>query len=272
MQPRPSGAIIFDIEEELATTEMRLELNRCYNQCTALVRTHPRSEEQPENVVRLKAIGGADYLSSDASSQAYWDEVMQRWVESIFHNLSNGMMIFNRRQREINGQELKFEHCDLVLGKDELTVSVRLDSNCAIAPNAAHMVTLARNKYCSGAFGSGVERIQMPSEQDFARQAMQAVEQREIREAEKKRVEERAEKERLLRKQALEKEAEELFLASPGLEQAEDTDEQTMQERVELEERFSFPEADFAVSLDIWNLQYEDGSSRTYTVSNDNLA
>ncbi len=264
MEPRPSGTMILDIDEALATKETRLEIKRCYPHVgNALIRTHEVEEGQPhKNVISLLAMVSKEYMDDSEDSQNYWDEIMERWVHSMFHNLGNCMKIYNRRQREEGGIELYFDYLELELQNRSYTIAFALDSNSDIKPETATMATKCRNAMVRGELGEGVTRVVMPSEKSLELQKAQGAVVRAKREEEKAAQEAAKEAERLAEIERRREEAQENFLEAPDEEIAkEETAEKTWEEHMA---KFEFPDVDFDVDFRYWDVYGADGIVRQF--------
>ncbi len=264
MEPRPSGTMILDIDEALATEETRLEIKRCYPHVgNALIRTHAVEEGQPhQNVIKLLAMVSKEYMDASEDSQSYWDEIMERWIHSMFHNLGNCMKIYNRRQRKEGGIELYFDYLELELQNRSYTIAFALDSNSDIKPETASMATKCRNAIVKGELGEGVTHVIMPSAKSLELQKAAGVIARAEREAAEAAAAEAAEAERLAQIERRREEAQENFL--------EDPDEQIAKEEAAMETleehmaQYEFPVADFDVDFRYWDVVGADGVVRPY--------
>lgn len=272
-QPRPSGTLILDIDARLDSEDVRLEVNRCYPYvCPTLVRTHEAEEGDCHNTARLLVkLGTRKYVcSADEGSDELWNEVIERWIYNAFHKLGNQMKIYNRRQREIGGTELYFDAIELDLENGKLKVALRLDSNSDIPASSATFVSAVRAALNDGSLGEGVVRVQMPTNDSFAAQAEVAEATKAEREAEAAKAAEEAKAAEAAARAEAEAAADENFLESPELTEADSEPETAMTEselEAELEAKFGFPEADFAVDFTMWAVEYADGTVRTFDSS-----
>lgn len=269
-QPRPSGMLILDIDERLDSEDVRLEINRCYPYvCSTLVRVHEADgEEDVHNVARLFVkLGTRKYVdSADEGADELWNDVIEHWIYNSFHKLGNQMKIYNRRQREIGGTELYFDALELDLENGKLKVALRLDSNSDIDASCASLVSAVRSALNDGSLGEGVVRVQLPSDESYAEQAEKAEEGKAEREEAARKAAEAEEEAKANARAEAEATADENFLESPELAEA-DAEPVGMSEsevEAEMEAKFGFPEADFAVDFTVWTVEYADGSVRTY--------
>ena len=103
-QPRPSLTLILDLDERLDSEDVRLEIDRCYSYVgSTLVRTHPACDGEPQNIMRfLVKLGTRRYLrAEDEGADELWNDVMERGFYNELYKVSNNMLIYNRRQREV---------------------------------------------------------------------------------------------------------------------------------------------------------------------------
>ncbi len=264
MEPRPSGTMILDIDEELATKDTRLEIKRSYPHVgNALIRTHKVEEGEPHgNVMSLLAMVSKEYMDDSEESQSYWDEIMERWIHSMFYNLGNCMQIYNRRQREIDGIELYFDRLELELQNREYILGFGLDSVSNIPADTATLATACRNALVSGKLGEGVKHVEMPSKQSAELQracgdAIKAAREEAARikaEEEAKAKEEEIERRR--------QEAEENFLENPDEEIAKE--EEAEKQFGVFHEQYDLPAADYSLDFRFWDVYAPDGSVRQY--------
>lgn len=269
-QPRPSCTLVLDIDEKLATEETRLEVDRCYTYVgTALVRTHPAAEDGAgENVMRLLAkLGNHRYLKSEEpGADELWDGTIERWFRNQFHTVSNNMRIYNRRQREIGNDELRFDWLECDMENGALRVALRLDSTCSVPAEDAELLTSVRSRLNDGTLGKGVVRVAMPSADSWAEQLAAgeaAAEARRAEEEEKAKVAAAAAEEAKAKAEA---EAEAEFLESPEL--AANAEAVAEEERNDSPaddfDRFKEEIPDFVVDYRMWEVEYDDGSKRVF--------
>lgn len=264
MEPRPSGTMILDIDEALATEDTRLEIKRSYPHVgNALIRTHEVEEGAPHaNVMSLLAMVSKEYMDDSEESQSYWDEIMERWIRSMFHNLGNCMQIYNRRQRQIGGIELYFDRLELELQNREYIIGFGLDSVSSIPEETATVATACRNAIVSGKLGEGVKRVELPSKQSMQLQqacgdAIKAAREEAARLKEEE--DAKAREEEIERRR---QEAEENFLENPDEEI--EKEEEAIKEYGVRQEKFDLPAADFSVDFRFWDVYGQDGEVRMY--------
>ncbi len=266
--PRPSCVLILDIDEALATEETRLEVNRCYAYVgSALVRPHAAESPTHCYMKLMPKLGCRKYLhASDKGADELWDSVMEQWFYNQFHTISNNMRIYNRRQREEGNPELLFERLDVELEGGDLTVRLALDSTCRIPPERADVLTSARTALNSGVLGEGAIAINAPSKASLSNQVEAAraeAEQKAQQEAEERAA---AEKENTEAADTPELDSADEFLESPEVADAQRIEalkaEEAMREK--LEEQYGEEEPDFVVDFSLWDVEYADGSLRTF--------
>ena len=272
--PRPSCTLILDVDESLATETTRLEVKRCYTYVgSTVLRTHPDGEK-PNTVHLLAKLGNRHYLhSSDEGADELWETSIEHWFDNMFYNVCNNMRIYNRRQREIGNDELRFEVLDCELENGALNIALHLDSTCSVPPEKAALLTAVRTAYNDGTLGSDVVAVSMPTAASWQAQVVAgeaAKAEREKAQAEAKKAEEEAAKQA---KQAAEKEAEDAFLESPALVEEEREEEHEEEVREEYEKtgikppkRIEFEEEvpDFEVDYRMWDIEYADGTHKTF--------
>ena len=278
--PRPSLTMILDVDERMATDELRLEVNRCYAYIgTALVRTHPapeapEGEEAPiENTMQLLVrLGTRHYLdSADEESDELWNDVMERWFANQFHKVGNQTLIFNKRQREIGNPELPFSWFDIELENGKLHVKMRCNDVSSIDDAASAVLTQVRDAYNSGKLGdkAAVKCISMPTDESWAAQVKAGAEAAAIRAEEEARAAEEAARAEKEARAAAEAAAQEAFLESPEL-MAEDAEAEADANGIEGAEGgleppeliFELDEPSFDVVYDQWCVEYTDGTTK----------
>ena len=273
VKPRPSFALILDVDERLDSRELRLEVTRCYaHVASTVVRTHEASDGNPENVARiLVKLGTRRYLHSSAEgADELWGTTMAHWLKSVLHKVGNNMVIFNRRQREIGRPELSFSWIEIALENGALSVLLHLDSNSSINPACAELLTRMREALNAGALGEDATRVLMPSPESYAVQAERGAaakaERAAAREAEQAAAKAQAERAAAEAERA----ADEAFLESPELaarlseDNGADGEDEGAGAEADAQDRFAVPEPDFAIDYDVWRVEYADGSARTY--------
>lgn len=214
------------------------------------------------------------YSASDEEADANWNERVAKHIETTLFKVANNNKIFNRYQRNNGAPELAFDYIEFVLENGALTLEYRLDSNSDVPREYASAASQIRELLNAGALGEGVTRVRMPATASYQQQAAYYEEHRAEIEAARAAEEEAA---RLAAEEQAEQEeqaAEESFQESP--EQAKELEEEekidvykqtyepepmTAEER---KARYEFPDADFAIDYRLWDIVYEDGSSRAY--------
>ncbi len=273
-QVRPSFMLILDIDERLDSAETRLEIARCYAHVSStVVRNHAATDGEPENIARLIVrLGTRHYLrSTDEGADQLWSETIEHWLGSVFHKVGNNMMIYNRRQRELGSDEMKFSWLEVDLENGTFAVRLHLDSNCEVDPACVQFVTAARTALNKGLLGNGAVRVILPAPQSYAEQELRGQEEKRRREAEHEAQAEAARAEKAKQQVEAEDAAEQAFLESPKLTEqlANDIDEEHGDESAfkaaEFDpSRFDKPEPDFVINYDIWLVEYIDGTTQTY--------
>ena len=245
--------LILDLDERVDCEELRLEVGRSYAYVgSTLVRTHAAAgEDAPvENTMRmLVKLGTRQYLAADEEgSDELWNDVMRDWFRNQFRKLGNQALIYNKRQKEIEGgRELAFTWLEVDLQNGTLPVRLRMNDASGIAEDAAGMLSLVRDAYNEGKLGDtgSIARVSMPSDDDWAAQ----VEAGAAAFAERKAAEEAA--------------AAEAFLESPELMEADahavDGGGMEPPELV-----FELDEPTFAPMYRTWTVEYTDGTSKVF--------
>lgn len=277
-QPRPSLTLIVDLDERLATEEVRLEVNRCYSYVgSTLVRTHAASEGEPKNVIRfLVKLGTRDYLHAGAEgADELWNDVMERWFYNELHKVSNNMRIYNRRQREIGNPDLMFDWIDIELQNGELHALLHCDNVSGVDADASKLLTQLRAAYNNGALGESPARVLLPTPASYAQQLEAGLQARALRLEQAAAAREAAAAEARAAAEAAEALAEEAFLESPSLVDAKGGEDATpadagaeagaaVAEEIPKADPFALDEADFEVDYRLWLVEYADGTTRTF--------
>ena len=160
-QPRPSLTLILDLDERLDSEDVRLEIDRCYSYVgSTLVRTHPACDGEPQNIMRfLVKLGTRRYLrAEDEGADELWNDVMERWFYNELYKVSNNMLIYNRRQREVGNPQLVFDWIDVELQNGQLHALLHCDNVSGIRPETSELLTQLRAAYNEGALGEDVVR------------------------------------------------------------------------------------------------------------------
>lgn len=269
--------LILDLDERVDCEELRLEIGRSYAYVgSTLVRTHAAAgEDAPaENTMRmLVKLGTRQYLAAgEEGSDEPWNDVMRDWFRNQFRKLGNQALIYNKRQKEIEGgRELAFTWLEVDLQNGTLPVRLHMNDVSGIAEDAADMLSLVRDAYSEGKLGdaSSIARVSMPSEDDWAAQveagAAAFAERKAAEEATAAEAEAAAEAERA----AAEAAAAEAFLESPELMEADahaaggkDAVDGGGMEPPELV--FELDEPTFAPTYRTWTVEYTDGTSKVF--------
>lgn len=264
--------LILDLDERVDCEELRLEIGRSYAYVgSTLVRTHAAAgEDAPaENTMRmLVKLGTRQYLAAgEEGSDELWNDVMRDWFRNQFRKLGNQALIYNKRQKEIEGgRELAFTWLEVDLQNGTLPVRLHMNDVSGIAEDAADMLSLVRDAYSEGKLGdaSSIARVSMPSEDDWAAQ----VEAGAAAFAERKAAEEATAAEAEAAAEA-ERAAAEAFLESPELMEADahaaggkDAVDGGGMEPPELV--FELDEPTFAPTYRTWTVEYTDGTSKVF--------
>lgn len=282
-QPRPSLTLILDIDERLDSEELRLEIDRCYTYVgSTLVRSHPAPADgsEPINTARfLVKLGTRKYLhSSDEGADALWNEVLERWLYNELHKVGNNMLIFNRRQRDIEGTELFFTWIDIDLENGALSVCVHCNSASGIDPSVSTVITALREAYNNNALGENVTRVYMPAPAAYEQQETEGMRRKQEQDALEEELRKAEEEQRRAEQEAAEAAAQEAFLESPTLvaqaSEAKDTNELDSEPQSDQgildddvnqqDDPFAVDEPIFDVDYFPWEIEYADGSKRIY--------
>lgn len=271
-KPHPSLTLVLDLDERCATEETRLEIGRCYTHvATALIRTHAPLADKPENALRmLVKLGQRAYLSSSAEgADELWTDVMERWLRNEFYNVSNLMLIYNRRQVEEGKEPLYFDWLEVELENGALIVRMRLDSASSIPAAQSAMLSRVRDALNANALGEGVTRVSMPTDASYEAQCEAGLAAKAQREAARAEEAAQREAEEKAAAAAAEKEAEESFLESPALVAERDTGAQAAAgaNEAETDEPYGLEEPDFALEYSLWSIEYADGAVRAFDSS-----
>lgn len=268
-EPRPSLTLVLNVDQSVATEDMRLEVDRSFGYVgSTVLRAHASEDGAPyvNNIDFLVKLGNRKYLrSSDEGADKLWDDVIERWLYNQFYTVGNQIEIFNRRQREIGNPELDFTYMNVNLENGALTVRTRLDSNGTVPPELSRTITKLRAAFNEGDLGEAVVAVAMPSETSFAAQAKAAAEQKaaaEAEEAEEKAAKAAAEAEAAAQAAAEAADPAHNFTEAADLVEEEDDEMERMREQVE--GKFALPEADFAIDYTQWTVVYADRSTRDY--------
>ena len=261
-QPRPSLTLILDLDERLDSEDVRLEIDRCYSYVgSTLVRTHPACDGEPQNIMRfLVKLGTRRYLrAEDEGADELWNDVMERWFYNELYKVSNNMLIYNRRQREVGNPQLVFDWIDVELQNGQLHALLHCDNVSGIRPETSELLTQLRAAYNEGALGEDVVRAYLPAPASYEEKKAAGRAAKAERDAQKAAELAAAEEEARAAAAAAEAAAEEAFLELPRLanDAAEEEDEPAL-------EPFALDEPDFEVDYRLWLIEYADGSTRTF--------
>ena len=149
------------LDERLDSEDVRLEIDRCYSYVgSTLVRTHPACDGEPQNIMRfLVKLGTRRYLrAEDEGADELWNDVMERWFYNELYKVSNNMLIYNRRQREVGNPQLVFDWIDVELQNGQLHALLHCDNVSGIRPETSELLTQLRAAYNEGALGEDVVR------------------------------------------------------------------------------------------------------------------
>lgn len=263
-QPRPSLTLIIDIDERLDSEDVRLEIDRCYSYVgSTLVRTHPAGEGEPENIMRLLVkLGTRRYLrSTDEGADELWNGVMERWFYNELYKVSNNMLIYNRRQRELGNPELVFDWIDVELQNGELHVLLHCDNVSGIQAETNEVLSAVRAAYNEGSLGQDVTRVYAPAPDAYEQQKAAGIAAKAEREAAKAAAREAAEAEARAAAAAAEAEADAAFLESPSLSESDPVEAAAAPT---VDEPFALDEPDFMPDYRLWLVEYADGAARTF--------
>ena len=179
----PSLTLVLDIDEQLFSQQLKLEIMRCYSHIgTPVIRTHARGFEDasnpegaPDNRARfIVSMGTKRYLhSSDEGADELWETSVEPWIASMLYKVTNNMAAFNRRMRKIGLPELVFSRIDLELEGGAFTVGLAPDPEGIIGRPIAMQAGLARTLLNSGIL-EGARRVDAPSATSLAAQAADA--------------------------------------------------------------------------------------------------
>lgn len=262
-QPRPSLTLILDIDERLDSEDVRLEIDRCYSYVgSTLVRTHVAGDGEPENVMRfLVKLGTRQYLNADdEGADELWHDVMERWFYNELYKVSNNMLIYNRRQREVGNPDLVFDWIDVELQNGKLHALLHCDNVGSIQAETSELLTALRTAYNDRALGENVARVYLPTPESYEEQKKAGLSARAERKAQEAAAREAAEEEARAAARAAEEEADEAFLESPQL----TSEEMPEEEAAAAPEPFALDEPDFVPDYRMWLVEYVDGSTRTF--------
>ena len=235
LKPYPSNLIVFDMAADGFDEELKLDLVRSWTHISeVLVRTHTTPEGQtPRNVIHIKVkYGCRPYLAVDGGeSDANWSERMEQHILATMRKVSSNLVAHNRRRRREGLAEIPFASMEFELERGAVTFEFLLDSNGAVPTECAHMATHIRAALAAGTLGQAV-RVTAPSPEAYEKQATAAAQERHAREeAEEAAAAEKAAAEEAAREEA-EAQAQERFMESPELVQAEREREEAAQSEV----------------------------------------
>ena len=285
LKPYPSNLIVFDMCSEEFDEELKLDIVRSWTHIgEVLVRTHNTPEGQrPCNVIHIKVkYGCRPYLKVDGGeSDANWAERMEQHILSTMRKVSSNLIAHNRRRRRENLPQIAFRSMEFELERGALTLEFLLDSNGAVPTECAHMASDIRAALAAGKLGQAV-RVVAPSPNAYANQVEAARIEREAREAQEqaKAAEQQAQEDQARRE--AEAEAQERFMESPELVEAEEKREEAAKEeqegeddrvsplevaplsREEWDALYGVRDADFKVDYRIWQVVDARGGTREF--------
>lgn len=285
LKPYPSNLIVFDICSEEFDEELKLDIVRSWTHIgEVLVRTHDTPEgQQSRNVIHIKVkYGCRPYLKVDeGESDANWAERMEQHILSTMRKVSNNLIAHNRRRRREDLPEITFWSMEFELERGALMLEFLLDSNGAVPTECARMASDIRAALAAGELGQAV-RVVAPSPNAYANQVEAARIEREAREAQEqaKAVEQQAQEDQV--RQEAEAEAQERFMESPELVEAEGKREEEAKEeqaaendrvsplevaplsREEWDALYGVHDADFKVDYHIWQVIDAQGGTREF--------
>lgn len=220
--PHPSSLLILNIDEELDSKELRLEIDRCYSYLGApVVRTASRPEgmETPYNVMRLnvKNVGAAHYFTSPSEETDELWGMLVSWLRNQLHMIDNQMKIFNRRQREEGNPEIVFDHVEIALENGSFIASLHTDSVSGVDPAVVEQLRTLREAIVAGSVPAGLRAVAMPSEAAFAAQREAGLAAKAEREAAAAAALAAEAREQAAAATEAEEEASALFMESPAL-------------------------------------------------------
>lgn len=186
--PHPSSLLILNIDEELDSKELRLEIDRCYSYLGApLVRTatRPSDRDTPYNVLRLnvKNVGAAHYVTNPSEETDELWAMLTSWLRNQLHMIDNQMKIFNRRQREEGNPEIVFDHIEIALENGSFIASIHTDSVSGVDPTVIEQLCTLRKMIAAGTISTGLSAVVMPSEAALAAQHEAGLAEKAKREA-----------------------------------------------------------------------------------------
>ncbi len=272
-QPRPSLTLILDIDERLDNEDVRLEIDRCYSYVgSTLVRSHPAGDGAPQNIMRLLVkLGARRYLhTSDEGADELWHDVMERWFYSELYKVSNNMLIYNRRQREVGNPELMFDWIDIELQNGELHALLHCDNVSGIQAETSELLTALRAAYNEGALGKRVARVYLPAPDSYEEQKTAGLAAKADREAQEALARAAAEEAARAKALAEEKQADAAFLESPQL--AAEDEKAEEETAAPAPEPFALDTPDFIPEYRLWLVEYDDGTARTFDSHTGTLA
>ncbi len=154
-----------DLDERLDSEDVRLEIDRCYWFVgSTLVRARPPATASRKRGGFLVKLGTRRYLrAEDEGADELWNDVMERWFYNELYKVSNNMLIYNRRQREVGNPQLVFDWIDVELQNGQLHALLHCDNVSGIRPETSELLTQLRAAYNEGALGEDVVRAYLPA-------------------------------------------------------------------------------------------------------------
>lgn len=277
-QPRPSLALALHIPESLASQETCLEIKRCYTYVgSTVVRTLPSRAPLSEHATDISSdldkpfiqfmvkFGTRTYLNYPDHDQAdLWTDIIERWLYNQLHTVGNQMLIYNRRQRDIQGTELIFNYLDVVLEEGALTIRLKLDSNSWIDPTATTTITAIRNHYAQGNLGSNPICVCAPAPFSYDQQLAQYKLNRSQ--------DALSTQAQTCHDEDVQKEQVSIFVEQPCEEEDLSSNPESnpnpkasnKQGLVSPEDAFALPSSPFSIDRSLWLINFQDGSTRIF--------
>lgn len=279
---RPSLTLVLHVDERIASQETILEIRRCYTYIgTPVIRPcAPTSDDAPLHSYAqlMVGLGTRRYLySADAGADDLWEEVVARWIGNMLHKIGSTMRAFNIRQPKINLPEVVFERIDVELQGGAFVVGLHTDPQSFIDFEASEYVNKARALLNAGVFQDAV-RVDVPSDEHYQQQydELYSAWQAEHPEAEKQDAQQTskpeacdatAEPEReLTREEWLELDRQAKSYENTAVAPTDSNELPSVQREEEAPEPERFT---FEVDCSQWDVQFADGSHRTFDAVND---
>ena len=134
----------------------------------------------------LVKLGTRRYLrAEDEGADELWNDVMERWFYNELYKVSNNMLIYNRRQREVGNPQLAFDWIDVELQNGQLHALLHCDNVSGIRPETSELLTQLRAAYNEGALGEDVVRAYLPAPASYEEQKAAGLAAKAERDAQK---------------------------------------------------------------------------------------